>query len=127
MISIEELNPHNYPTNELISKNLKILFERLMELQDACEMAFKITSGLRSDEHQIQLIAEGKSNALHSKHCAGLSADVYDPEGVLKEWCLLNEKVLENIGLWCEDFRFTPNWCHFQCSPPKSGKRFFIP
>ena len=35
MKSIEELNPHNLETNQVIDKNLVILYERLEELQDA--------------------------------------------------------------------------------------------
>lgn len=127
MISIKELNPHNYPTNEAMKKNLEILFQRVMELQDACEIALTITSGLRSDEHQAKLIAEGKSGALHSKHLAGAAADLYDPDGLLADWALINLKVLENIGLWIEDPAYTKGWLHVQMMPPKSGKRVFIP
>lgn len=127
MISKTELNPRNFPTNEVIEKNLDILFQRLMELQDACEMALTITSGLRSDEFQMKLIEEGKSKAFGSKHLAGAAADLADPEGILSDWALSNLKVLENIGLWMEDPNYTPGWVHVQMMAPRSGKRVFIP
>lgn len=127
MISIKELNPNEYPTNTVIENNLKILFERLMELQDAAEMALTITSGLRSDEKQMGLIAAGKSKAVGSKHLAGAAADIYDPEGILGKWCLDNLKALERIGLWMEHPDYTENWVHVQIMAPRSGKRVFIP
>lgn len=80
MKDISELNPRNYKTNENIDKNLKTLFERVMELQDAFGSDFIITSGLRSDELQAELIAAGKTNAVHSKHIAGAAADIKDPK-----------------------------------------------
>lgn len=127
MISLKELNPHEYPTTPIIDKNLATLLERMNEIRGAYGKPMIITSGLRSDEQQAGLIAQGKSNAKHSKHCAGLACDVLDEHGELKKFCLDNVKVLERIGLWCEDFAFTKNWVHFQCTPPMSGKRFFIP
>lgn len=127
MISISELNPHDYPTNETQKKNLQILFERLMELQDATGLAFVVTSGLRSDEQQLSLIAQGKTNAMHSKHLAGAAADIYDPDGLLADWCLSNELSLKAIGLWMEHPDYTPRWTHLQMMSPKSGRRIFIP
>jgi uncharacterized protein YcbK (DUF882 family) len=127
MQSISELNPNEYKTNPSVEKNLKILFERLLELQAASELDFVITSGLRSDEKQAELIAQGKTNAVHSKHLAGAAADIYDPDGKLKEFIMGNLRVLETIGLWAEHPDHTNGWVHVQMMPPKSGKRIFIP
>jgi len=127
MKDISELNPNNYKTNPFIEANLKVLFERLMELQGCYGSDLKITSGLRDTTKQLELIKAGKSNALHSKHLAGAACDVYDPKKKLAEWCLSNQDALKKIGLWCEDFKYTKNWSHFQIFAPLSGKRFFIP
>mgnify|MGYP003407789720 FL=1 len=127
MISPQELNPHDYEHGQAVKNNLKILFERLMEFQDAVEMALTVTSGLRSDEHQKRLIDEGKSNALHSKHMAGAAADLLDTDGLLADFCLSNVGILERIGLWMEDPAHTRGWIHLQIMAPKSGKRIFIP
>ncbi len=127
MIELKDLNPHDYKTTPIIDKNLSILLERVRELEASFGEDFVITSGLRSDEQQQQLIKAGKTNARYSKHCAGLAADIYDPENKVKDFILGRTWILEKIGLWCEDFGHTPNWVHVQIIPPMSGKRFFIP
>lgn len=127
MISMKELNPHGYPVNDVIEKNLKILHERMNELRAAYGKPMVVTSGLRSDEKQAELIAQGKSKATASRHLAGAACDILDRTGKLGVWCLNNEDVLRRIGLWCEHPDYTKGWVHFQIMAPKSGKRFFIP
>lgn len=127
MKEISELNPKNYPTNQNIDKNLQIIFDRLTEMQNAMDLDFKITSGLRSEQLQQDLILAGKTNAVHSKHLAGAAADVLDRDGKIGEYILSNTKLLEVIGLWCEHPKKTKGWVHFQILGPKSGKRIFMP
>jgi hypothetical protein len=127
MITMKELNPHNYPMSPVVEKNMKILFDRMNEIRQAYGKPMTITSGLRSDEKQAELIAQGKSSAKFSKHLAGAACDVYDPNKELAHWCLANEDILRRIGLWCEHPDYTKNWVHFQVMAPASGKRFFIP
>lgn len=86
-----------------------------------------VTSGLRSEKQQQELIKAGRSNAPKSKHLTGHAADISDPDGELAKWCKANVAVLEKAGLWMEDPDFTPTWCHFQTVPPNSGRRFFKP
>ena len=62
-----------------------------------------------------------------SKHLTGQAADIPDSDRALATWCADNLDVLEEIGAWCEDFRWTPTWVHVQIVPPKSGRRIFIP
>lgn len=127
MITMKELNPHNLPTPGAVAKNLQTLFERMNELRQSYGKPMIVTSGLRSDEKQAELIAQGKTNAKFSKHLAGAACDIYDPKKELANWCLANEDRLKAIGLWCEHPDYTKNWVHFQIMPPMSGKRFFIP
>lgn len=87
----------------------------------------KVTSGLRSDEQQMDLVASGKSTAKVSKHCSGNACDLYDPDKELAKWCLANLKTLEKVGLWIENPDYCANWVHFQSMAPMSGKRVFIP
>jgi uncharacterized protein YcbK (DUF882 family) len=126
MISIKELNPHNYPTSEEIDRNLLTLQGRLNKIRVQYGSPMTITSGLRSTAQQDALIAAGKSNAKASKHLYGQAADIAD-DGKIKPWLLANIKFCEEVGLWMEDFSATPTWVHCQIVPPKSGKRFFIP
>ena len=131
MIKLEDLNPHGFKTNSSIDNNLKILCDRLNELENAWvdlgNMPFAITSGLRSDEFQEQLILQGKSNAKFSKHCAGAAADILDQDGSLAKWAMVNLSLLESIGFWIEHPDYTKGWLHVQIMAPKSGKRVFIP
>jgi uncharacterized protein YcbK (DUF882 family) len=127
MKDISELNPHKYPTNPSMDKNLGILFERLTDLQRSYGHDLTITSGLRSEEQQAHLISIGKTNAVHSKHLAGAAADVFDADGALAKWVSENLDRVATIGLWMEDFGHTKGWVHFQMMPPASGKRVFIP
>jgi uncharacterized protein YcbK (DUF882 family) len=125
MITLKELNPHGYETTPEIDANLSTLKDRLERLQLAYNKPFLITSGLRSMEQQKSLISQGKSNAPKSKHLIGAAADILDRGGKLYDFCKANPKLLESIGLWCEE-RMGP-WQHMQILPPKSGKRWFFP
>jgi uncharacterized protein YcbK (DUF882 family) len=127
MIVLKELNPHNYPTTPVIDKNLGILLERMNELRAIWAKPMIVTSGLRSDAQQAELIAQGKSTARVSKHLSGSACDIGDKDGSLAKWCLENEAVLTRIGLWCEHPDYTKGWMHFQSVPPMSGKRFYMP
>jgi uncharacterized protein YcbK (DUF882 family) len=127
MEHIEELNPHEYKTSPNVDKNLKILFERLLEFQSAFGTDLVITSGLRDDAQQQELIAQGKTNAVHSKHLAGAAADILDADGKLSQFATTNIKLLEAIGFWIEHPDYTRGWVHLQILGPKSGKRIFIP
>lgn len=66
--------------------------------------------------------------AIASRHLVGRAIDLRDaPDRALARWCLRNLRDLVEIGLWMEDDRYTPSWTHLQSSPPRSGKRVFIP
>jgi len=67
------------------------------------------------------------TGAPSSTHREANGGDVYDPMRTLATWCVANPDRLAAHGLWCEDFRWTPVWCHFQRVPPRSGKRIYIP
>jgi uncharacterized protein YcbK (DUF882 family) len=123
MISLQELNPHNYPTTPEIDANLQTLLERVNVIRAAWGKPMIVTSGLRSQADQARI----NPNAPKSKHLIGAACDVYDPDGELKKWVLDNVKLFEDTGLWMEAFSSTPTWVHMQCIPPHSGNRFFIP
>jgi hypothetical protein len=144
VITVEDLNPHHYPTGEAVKKNLTILCSRVNEAEtcfiDWCErtgnapIKWIVTSGLRSEEQQAEYVLAGISNAVHSKHLAGAAVDIHDPTGLIAEWCKANPGVLNNIGLWREDYdqiaedakkRGVDRWIHFQMMGPASGKWVF--
>lgn len=123
MIKYTDLNPHRYLTTDVEDGNMSILFDRLSKLEAFFGKPFVVTSGLRSMVEQMRINPKAPS----SKHIYGQAADIYDPKQELQTWCYDNVEHLEAIGLWCEDFRSTPNWVHFQIVPPRSGHRFFVP
>lgn len=65
--------------------------------------------------------------AVKSKHMTCQACDLEDADGDLDEWCMENQPVLEQIGLWLEHPASTKGWCHVQIVPPKSGRRVFYP
>lgn len=66
--------------------------------------------------------------ASKSKHLTADACDIRDTRGRdLARWCLRNLEVLERLGLWMEDPRWTPTWVHLQTVRPGSGKRVFRP
>ncbi len=65
--------------------------------------------------------------AVKSRHMTGQACDVSDPTGELDKWCMSNQGILKEIGLWLEHPSATPRWCHLQTVPPKSGNRVFYP
>ncbi len=120
-----------------IQDNLMDLLERMNKIRNAYAKSMIVSSGLRTKEDHIRIYKEIAAKKgivfdlsrvpMGSQHLRGAAVDIADPKGDLQKWCLANEKVLEDVGLWCEHFDFTKGWVHFQIYPPKSGKRFFKP
>lgn len=127
MISSKELNSHGYPTTPEIDANLSILLDKINQVRIAYAIPMIVSSGLRSETQQQDLIASGKSTATKSKHLMGQAVDIADKDGKLAKWVQENMQLMETIGFWFEDFNSTPGWVHFQIVPPKSGKRVFVP
>lgn len=82
-----------------------------------------VTSGWRPPEVNASI----PNAAPRSKHLTCQAIDIYDPEGLLDDWCMDNLRLLEQNKLWLEHPSATKGWCHLQSVPPKSGKRVFYP
>lgn len=65
--------------------------------------------------------------AAHSSHKEGLAVDRYDPAGEIDAWCMNNLATLERCGIYIESPSKTVGWSHWQCVPPASGRRVFLP
>lgn len=63
--------------------------------------------------------------ARNSRHLTGQAVDLQDRDGALNAWCVANIGQLAAAGLWLEDRRDTPSWCHLQSVSPASGTRVF--
>lgn len=125
---IKNTNFNTLDTN--IQDNLNILLTKINIIRKIWNKPMIVTSGLRTiDEHILIYKKKGilVDIPMKSKHLSGDACDIYDPNKELQNFILNNIRMLEDVGLWCEDFNYTPNWVHFQTIPPKSGKIFFIP
>lgn len=113
--------PNDY-TQE-VSDNLDKLLVPMNKIRDAYGKSMSVTSGWRPPS----INASTPGAATHSKHMIGLACDISDPDGAVMKWVLENLEMMQDLEIYFEDFRWTPNWCHFQLGAPASGKRIFVP
>lgn len=108
-----------------IKANADLTVGRVNELLEVA--GFKSITAVNSG-WRPKAVNDKTSNAgANSNHLTGKAVDIGDPDRTLATWCADNVGALETVGLWCEDFRWTPDWVHFQTVPPKSGRRIYIP
>ena len=134
MITINELLSNQASFDSLDKKvqdNLKELHKRINIVRLAYGKPMIVTSGLRTLKHHLEIYARKgiypPKVPMKSNHLSGRAVDFSDSDGKLKAWVKDNIKLMEEVGLWLEDFSATKTWCHFQINPPKSGNRFFLP
>jgi|LakMenEpi03Aug12_release.lakeMendotaPanAssembly.Ray.scaffolds.fasta_scaffold230972_3 hypothetical protein len=83
----------------------------------------RVTSGWRPAAVNATVPGAAKG----SKHISCIAIDLEDRDGALDAWCMAHLDVLEELGLWLEHPDATPDWCHLQTLPPRSGNRVFQP
>lgn len=113
--------PQDY--TEEISQNLDKLLIIINKIQDAYGKKFKINSGWRPPS----INENTPGAAAKSRHMIGLAVDIADTDGAIMNWVLNNLALMKELGVYLEDWRWTPTWTHFQIVPPKSGNRILIP
>lgn len=117
----DKLYPTEYTAE--ISANLDKLLPIINKIQEAYGKQFKVNSGWRP----AAVNAGTPGAAAHSRHMEGLAVDIADADGSIMRWTLANLQLMKDLGVSMEDWRWTPTWTHYQCVPPKSGNRIFIP
>lgn len=114
-----------------VQENLNQLFLKVNIVRKEYGKPMIVTSGLRTKKHHLEIYARKgiypPKVPMKSNHLYGRAVDFADSDGKLKKWILENISLMEEIGLWMEDFNATKTWVHFQINPPKSGNRFFKP
>lgn len=113
----------DYPLTPELEANLVKLLECLNKFRAMYGKPMYVSSGYRP----AAINATVKGAAKKSNHMICLACDFADKDGELDKWCMANLDKLEEAGLYLEDPAATPNWCHLQAVPPKSGKRVFKP
>jgi len=131
MISREEILKGKTCPPELENNLLELLI-KINKVRDAYGRPMTVSSGFRSMEEHLEIyrkkgITDKKKIPMKSKHLFCQAIDIYDPKKELQKWIKENVSLMEEIGLWFEDFDSTPNWTHFQIVPPSSKTRFFRP
>ena len=134
MITSEEILKGEKLPFDLIENHADLL-DKVNQLRKAYGKPMIVTSGFRSTEKHRAIYEHlgVKNPPMGSKHLSCQAIDVFDPEGNLKNFIVNNIPLMEEIGLWFEDFFHTHGrelngsrgWCHIQIVPPASGKRFF--
>jgi uncharacterized protein YcbK (DUF882 family) len=134
MITIKELLSNQSKFEDLdkdVQANLNELFLKVNIVRKEYGKPMIVTSGLRTKKHHLDIYARKgiypPKVPMKSNHLFGRAVDFADGDGKLKKWILENIKLMEEIGLYMEDFNATKTWVHFQINPPKSGNRFFKP
>lgn len=111
-----------YPLSQELERNLHNLLIALNKFQKIYEKPMIVNSGYRPAE--FNEIANG---AKKSNHTLCLACDFQDLDGKLDKFCVENQNVLKNLGLFLEHPKWTKKWCHLQIAKPKSGNLIFIP
>lgn len=110
-------------TKEVELNALKLLGRVNAFLEDIGYRDVTVNSGFRPMDLNATIPGAAKS----SNHTKGLAIDLEDNNGDLMNLVLKNLDKCVKYELFMEDFRYTIDWVHFQCVPPKSGHRIFIP
>jgi hypothetical protein len=94
----------------------------------------QITGNLVASGYRPAAVNERTANAAKSStHLTCEGIDIQDSRNQdLARWCLKNLPILERLGLYMEDPRWTysvngDHWVHVQTRPPRSGRRVFVP
>jgi uncharacterized protein YcbK (DUF882 family) len=131
MISRDEILKGKVCPPEL-EANLAELLVKINKVRAAYNLPLTVTSGFRDKNDQIRIynakgITDEAQMHMSSKHFFCQAVDIFDPNKELQKWTKDNLALIEEIGLWMEDFGSTSDWLHYQIVAPKSGNRFFIP
>ena len=114
---------HKTDYTQEVSDNIDKLLIPLNKFREAYGKPMTVTSGWRPPSINAGTTGAAKK----SNHMLGLACDFLDKDGALDKFCMENLSLLEDLGLYLEHPDSTPNWCHLQCVPPKSGNRVFKP
>lgn len=125
LISIEEVlmgRDKKFPLNRELETNLGKLLVSLNQFREIYGKPMRVSSGYRPGPFNASAGGAKKSN-----HMLCLACDFIDLESSLDNYCVANQDILEQCGLYLEHPKWTSNWCHLQCVKPASGKRIFVP
>lgn len=96
-----------YPLTFELEANLTILLEALNKFRAIYGKPMYVSSGYRPGKYNT-----AAGGAAHSNHMVCMACDFHDANEDLDTFCLANQAVLADCGLWLESPTHTPGWCH---------------
>lgn len=111
-----------FPLTVELEKNIYILLKALNQFREIYGKPMRVSSGYRPGDFNKYAGGAKKSN-----HTICLACDFVDLDSSLDSYCVANQDILEQCGLYLEHPKWTKTWCHLQVIKPASGKRIFIP
>ncbi len=108
------------PLSDEQEQNLSVLLKKINEVRNKYGKPMYVSSGYRP-----AAINAAKGGAKESTHTLCMAVDFKDHDGSIRKWVLENLQLFKDLGLYIEDFRWTPTWVHMQTR--KTSKRIFIP
>jgi len=139
MIRMYELNPKGLKLTKAHLWNLLYHYMAMNEVRAEFGKPMICTSGVRSKQEQIWIYnkinkARKKKGLaslgvpLESSHVIAAGSDWKDPNGELFEFLTVTRpELMEELDLYIEEKKYTPNHTHIQTVPVASGNRVFIP
>jgi hypothetical protein len=122
-----ELTPELRANAQALLVRVNALLGRMASSRIAPEDSPRTGTPVPSGWRPAQVNASIPNAAPRSHHMRCNAIDLYDPEGVLDDWCMDNLDELMDVGLYLEHPSATKGWCHLQAVAPRSGKRVFYP
>src|SRR5262245_6199833 len=96
-----------YPLSTELEANLTKLLAALNKFRTKYGKVMFVSSGYRPPEFN-----KAAGGSKKSAHLSCLACDFKDLDGSLDKWCSENQDFLAELGLWQENPKNTPNWCH---------------
>lgn len=111
-----------FPLSTELEHNLQQLLTAINHFRSIYGKPMVVSSGYRPGYYNRNV-----GGANNSSHITCEACDFHDVGGDLDYFCVMNQAVLEQCGLYLESPARTINWCHLTIRPPHSGKRVFLP
>lgn len=129
MISVHEFlmgRDKEYPLTTSQAESMAQLLAAVNYLRGMYGKPLKVSSGYRPGH--FNTLAKGKMGSAHI-NCQAI--DLLDPDGDFARWCLSNDHLLKQTGLYMENPEHTNTpqgrWTHLQTRRPASGSIVFDP
>ena len=109
-----------YPLNATLESNLQKLLTALNKFRTIYGKPMQVSSGYRPGKYN-----KAAGGATKSNHMICMACDFVDIDSSLDSFCVANQDVLKECGLYLEHPKWTNTWCHLDILPRK--RRIFIP